>query len=334
MSKNTIIEIARRVGVSPATVSRALNNVPGVSPDKRRRILAVAEELNYHPNVNARGLQGQRANVVAYVVDVSGRSSADLFFFKDFIAVLADRCVHHGMDLLIHPAAGDDPTMRQVERLVRSHRADGVLLSDTRPNDARIAYLDRARVPFITFGHDGASGHSYVDVDGERGTHSATCHLIERGHRRVAFLGLPLVYCWAIDRQRGYLRALRERGLPQNPALVEDGLTTESDTRAAIERLLSQAEPPSAFVAASDMLALQAMSVAAQRWLRAGRDYAITGFDDLPLAAHTDPPLTTLRQPLDEVCDELIARLARIIAGEPAGEPALLAPELIVRGST
>src|SRR6266540_1542907 len=101
MSKRTIIEIADRVGVSPASVSRALNNLPGVSADKRRQILAVAEELNYHPNAIARSLQGQRTNTVAYVADVSNRPAADLLF-KDFITVLADRCARYGMDLLIH----------------------------------------------------------------------------------------------------------------------------------------------------------------------------------------------------------------------------------------
>src|SRR2546422_4103938 len=98
MTKRTIVAIAERVGVSPATVSRALNNLPGVSPDKRRQILTVAEELDYHPNAIARSLQGQRTNALAYLVDATSRSDGDLFFFKDFITVLADRCVRHGMD--------------------------------------------------------------------------------------------------------------------------------------------------------------------------------------------------------------------------------------------
>ena len=331
MSKRTIIEIADRVGVSPATVSRALNNLPGVSADKRQRILSVAEELNYHPNAIARSLQGQRTNTAAYVADVSNRPAADLLF-KDFITVLADRCARYGLDLLIHPATNSAANMSDVGRLLRSGRADGLILADTRQYDPRIRYLASQQLPFIAFGRsDDAVEYAYVDVDGELGIYTATCHLIERGHRRIAFLGLPLDYSYAIHRRDGYLRAMRTHALPIEPAYLVVGLANETEARLAMERLLTQMTPPTAFVAASDMLAMYAMSVAAKHGLLAGRDYAITGFDDLPLAAHMTPPLTTMQQPFDQVCDELIAMLARVLQQEPGPRHVLLPPNLIVR---
>jgi DNA-binding LacI/PurR family transcriptional regulator len=168
-------------------------------------------------------------------------------------------------------------------------------------------------------------------VDGEWGINAATSYLIERGHRRIGFLGLPTEYSCAVDRYDGYCRALRERGLPLIPDYVAQNLTNETEAGAAMEHLLSLPEPPTAFVTASDMLAVHALGVAARRGMRAGRDYAITGFDDLPLAAHTSPPLTTLRQPLPVVCDELIVRLARIISNDGPGSSTLVRPELIVR---
>ena len=326
--------IAERVGVSPATVSRALNNLPGVSTDKRNRIIAVAEELQYHPNVIARSLQGQRTNTVAYVADVSNRPAADLLF-KDFITVLADRCARHGMDLLIHPATNGNANMGDIGRLLRSGRADGLIVADTLEHDQRLRYLIEQGLRFIAFGRsDIGADYPYVDVDGEWGIYTAVRHLIERGHRRIAFLGLPLDYAYAIHRRDGYLRALREHGIPANPAHLIAGMTNETEARLAMERLLALTEPPTAFVAAGDMLALYAMSVAAQRGLLAGRDYAITGFDDLPPAMHTTPPLTTMRQPFDQVCDALIARLARILAGDAEAHHVLLRPELIIRGSS
>ncbi|MBK9709951.1 MAG: LacI family DNA-binding transcriptional regulator [Kouleothrix sp.] len=334
MTKRTIIEIAERAGVSAATVSRALNNVPGVGPDKRRQILALAAELNYHPNAIARSLQGQRTNTVAYVADVSNRPAADLLF-KDFITVLADRCARYGMDLLIHPATSADANMDDVGRLLRSGRADGLILADTRINDPRLAYLVEHRLRCIAFGRsDIGVDYPYVDVDGEWGIYTATSHLIERGHRRIAFLGLPLDYSYGVHRRDGYLHALREHGIPVDPARLVVGLTNETDARLAMDRLLSVSEPPTAFVAAGDMLAIYAISAARQRGLLAGRDYAITGFDDLPLAAHTTPPLTTMQQPFDQVCDELIAMLARVIAEGPGDLHVLLRPKLIVRGSS
>jgi DNA-binding LacI/PurR family transcriptional regulator len=337
MPKRTIIEIAERVGVSPASVSRALNNVPGVSPDKRRQIMEVAAELNYHPNAIARSLQGQRTNTLAYiyVADVPDRYTTDFFFFKDFITALAERCASHGMDLLLHPATDGDGSMNDIGRMLRSGRADGLILADIRRIDERVRYLIDHHLPFIAFGRtDVGQSYSYVDVDGEWGIYTATCHLIDRGHRRIGFLGLPNDYTCAIDRHDGYSRALRQHDLALDPAYVAQGLTNETEARVAMERLLSQPAPPTAFIAASDMLAIYAMRVAAQHGLLAGRDYAITGFDDLPLAAHTNPPLTTMRQPLRQACEELIARLMRRLDDDEFAEHKLLRPELVVRGSS
>ncbi|HNP70525.1 MAG TPA: LacI family DNA-binding transcriptional regulator [Kouleothrix sp.] len=333
MSKRTIIEIAERVGVSPATVSRALNNVPGVSPDKRRQIVAVANELNYHPNAIARSLQGQRTNTVAYVADVSNRPAADLLF-KDFITVLAERCARFNLDLLIHPATNGAANLADLARLLRSGRADGLILADTRQHDQRLKLLAEQNLSFIAFGRSAVDvPYAYVDVDGELGIYTATRHLIERGHRRIAFLGMPLDYSYALHRRDGYLRAMREFALPVDPQHFTVALTNESEARLTMERLLALPEPPTAFVAASDMLAIYAMSVAMNHGLLAGRDYAITGFDDLPLAAHTAPPLTTMQQPFDQVCDELIAMFLRVLGNEPGPRQVLLPPQLIVRAT-
>ena len=335
MARRTIIEIAERVGVSPATVSRALNNLPGVSADKRHRILAVAAELDYHPNAIARRLQGRRTNTVAYAVSVRDRPSADLFFFKDFITALAERCAHYGLDLLLHPVMMHATTMEGISKIVRSGRADGLILTDIRHGDQRVRYLAEHQLPFVAFGRSNLElDHSYVDVDGEWGVYTATGHLIQCGHRRIAFLGLPVEYSCAIHRRDGYLRALRAHGLACDLALVAEGLTNETDVRAAMERLLVSPAAPTAFVAASDMLAIHAMNVADRHGLRAGRDYAIVGFDDLPLAAHTNPPLTTVRQPLDRVCDELITLLTRLLSAKGGVRHTILRPELIVRESS
>jgi DNA-binding LacI/PurR family transcriptional regulator len=225
--------------------------------------------------------------------------------------------------------------MNDIARSLRSGRADGLILTDIRADDERVRFLVGQGLPFIAFGrcHIGQA-YPYVDVDGEWGIQVAVGHLLARGHTRIGFLGLPLEYNCASDRYAGYRRALADRGLPLNPDYVAQNLTNEREAGLAMERLLSLPEPPTAFVAASDMLAFNAIGAAARHGMLAGRDYAITGFDDLPLAAHTAPPLTTLRQPLAKVCDELIANLVRIIAEEDSGSAVLVQPELIVRGTT
>jgi LacI family transcriptional regulator len=333
MTKSTITEIAERVGVSVATVSRALNNQPGVGERRRAEIRAVAAALNYHPNAIARSLQGQRTGTVAYVADVSTRPAADLLF-KDFITILAARCASYGMDLLIHPATDTNFNTAGLGRLLRSGRADGLILADTRRDDPRLRYLLEHRLRFIAFGRSEVEGdYPYVDIDGEWGIHLATAHVLARGHRRVAYLGMPLGYSYALHRRDGYLRALRQADLEADPALMAV-ITNESEARAAMERLLALPDPPTAFIAASDIIALNAMSAAMHRGLRAGRDYAMTGFDDIPFAAHTTPPLTTVRQPFDRACDELIALLRRVLDNEPGPQQVLLRPELIVRQTT
>lgn len=334
MTKRTIVEIAERAGVSPATVSRALNNMPGVGVRKRQQILDLAAELNYHPNAIARSLQGQRTNTVAYVADVSQRPASDLLF-KDFITVLAERCARYNLDLLIHPATHASSPLIDMERLLRTGRADGLIIADIRQHDARIRAMAEQKLSFISFGRSGDTfDYPYVDVDGEAGTYMATAHLIGRGHRRIAYLSLPIDYSYAVHRHAGYVRAMQEYGLPVRPEHVVVGLANETDARAAMQTLLTSAEPPTAYVAASDLLAIYAMSVAAQHGLQAGRDYAIVGFDDLPLSAHTAPPLTTIQQPFDQICDELIAILARVLQGEDGTTQTLITPQLIVRATT
>ncbi|NOK62724.1 MAG: LacI family transcriptional regulator [Chloroflexi bacterium AL-W] len=335
MSRSTITAIARRVGVSAATVSRALNGAPGVSEKKRREIQAIAAELNYHPNAIARNLQGQRTNTIAYAVDVSDRPSTDLFFFKDFITNLAFHCADYNVDLLIHPVTAGEQGVGQIERVLQSGRADGVIITDIRHDDQRIRYLHEHKLHFVAFGHDnGIYRYPYVDVNGEQGIYRVTQHLIERGHHRIAFLGLPLAYYCAIDRRDGYFQALRDNNIPKNPEYIIVGLTNETEARIAMEQLLMLPQPPTAFVTASDMLAIHAMSVAHSHGLRAGQDYAITGFDDLPMSQHTDPPLTSVRQPFDQICKHLIELAMRQNHAPIEAQQILLEPELIIRDSS
>ncbi len=335
--KRTIVEIAERVGVSPATVSRALNNQAGVGEDKRRRIMEVAAELDYHPNVIARSLQGQRTNTVAYMADVGGRSGSpdtDLFFFKDFIMELAASCARRGQDLLIHPARLEGGDLSRLDGALRSGRADGLVLADVCHSDPRVAYLQARGLPFVAFGRATPLEHPWVDVDGEAGVCAAVSHLIGRGHRRIAFLGLPEAFTCATERRAGYHRALAEHGLLPDPACEQPGLAGERGVAEALARLLALPSPPTAFAAASDTLAIHLMAAAAQRGLLAGRDYALTGFDGLPITGHTLPALTTVRQPLSPVCDALTDLLARVIAGQPGPRQILIQPELVVRASS
>lgn len=335
MPKPTIVDIAKRAGVGVGTASRALNNAPEVSPATRERVLAAAAELNYHPSAVARRLQGQRSDVIAFLPEVGEQPVGDMQF-KDFIAVLARSCARHGLDLLIHPLGSGEDYQADFAQLVRGRRADGLILADIRQEDARVAHLAAERLPFVAFGRTSLDvPYAHVDLDSQAGTFASTSHLIALGHRRVAFLGLSQAYTYIQHRFEGYRRALDAAGLPFDPALAANDLSNETETREAVRRLLAMARPPTAIVAASDLLAIYAMRAIDDAGLAPGRDVAIVGFDDLPLAAHTRPALTTVRQPFDLICDQLIATLRGVIEGDDSHpRQSLIQPELIIRESS
>lgn len=335
MNRRTLVEIAEQLGVSTATVSRALNAAPGVSDKRREQILATASALGYFPNANARRLQGQHSHTLCYAVDVSSRVANDLFFFKDFIIVLTDRCARRGFDLLLHPLTHELDTLNTIEQVLRSGRADGVILSDALVDDERIRRLHTLGLPFVVFGRcANVPDHAWVDVDGCTGIRQATEHLLACGHRRIGLLGLPAVYSCANERASGYFQALARVGIEPATAWIETNIQTGQQAREAMLRLLALAEPPTAFVATSDMLALQAMAAATQLNLRAGHEYAITGFDDLPLVEHVAVPLTTLRQPLERIADALISLLLAVLDATATEHQVMIAPELVVRESS
>lgn len=335
MPKPTIIDIARRAGVGVGTASRALNNAPDVSAATRERVLAAAAELNYHPSAVARRLQGRRSGAIAYVPEVDDQPAGDMQF-KDFITVLARSCARHSLDLLIHPLRSNDNYQVDFANLLRGNRADGLILADIRTADSRISYLADQRLPFVAFGRTGSvATYPYVDLDSQAGSEAAVRHLIAAGHRRIAFLGLPLAYSFAQHRRDGYRNALAAQAIPCESDLEVTDLDTETQTRAAVRRLLQLPNPPTAIAAASDLLAIYAMRAMEELRYRPGRDIAVVGFDDLPLAAHTRPTLTTVRQPFDLICDLLIATLIGVIEGDPqVPRQSLVQPELVVRESS
>lgn len=335
MAKATIIDIARQAGVGVGTASRALNGAPDVSPATRERVLAAAAALNYHPSAVARRLQGQRTGVIAYMPEMGDHPTGDMQF-KDFIAVLALSCARHDLDLLIHPLRSDTDYRADFAQLVRGRRADGLILADARVADERVAYLAAEGLPFVVFGRTEAPApYPYVDLDSEAGTRAAVSHLIARGHRAIAYLGMPVAYTFTHHRYQGYVQALSAAGIAPDPSLVCANLHTETETRAAVAQLLALPARPTAIAAASDLLAIYAMRALEDHGLRPGQDLAVVGFDDLPLAAHTRPALTTVRQPFDAICDHLISALLAVISGEAASPPqTLITPELVIRQSS
>nr|HID12460.1 LacI family transcriptional regulator [Anaerolineae bacterium] len=331
----TLQDIATRLGVSVATVSRALAGYPGVAPATRQRVLQAAQEMGYHPNVVARRLQKQRTDTIGFIIPTHGPRFSDPYF-SELLAGIGNGAAEQDYDLLVSTCSPDTlDEIQAYERFVQGRRVDGVLVVRTREQDARIAYLLEQQFPFVAFGRSRVEGDfCYLDVDGTVGIREATRHLINLGHRRIALILPPKNLTFTHYRRLGFEEAMAEAGLPIEETLVAYGDLTERSGHEAGRSWLTRNDPPSGIVACNDLMALGVISAAQGLGLTVGRDVAVTGFDDVSLAAHSHPPLTTVRQPIYEIGRRICEMLIHLLRGEMLEERhVILEPQLMVRES-
>jgi LacI family transcriptional regulator len=331
----TLQDIADRLGVSVATVSRALAGYSDIAAETRARVLQAAEEMGYRPNISARRLQQQRTETLGFVIPTHGPRFADPFF-SELLAGIGNEAAEQEYDLLVSTQAPGGEELKTYKRMVMEQRVDGMLVVRTRQKDARIAYLLKERFPFVAFGRsDLEAGFPYLDVDSKHGLRQIVQHLIDGGHRRIAYISAPTDLMFASHRLAGYKETLATNGIPFDQSLLIEGELTERSGYAAAMQLLSDNPRPSAIVACNDLMALGAISAARELGLAVGRDLAVTGFDDVPLAAHAHPPLTTVRQPIYEIGRRMCRMLIRLLEDKPLEDRhVLLEPELVIRASS
>ena len=330
----TLKEIARRTGKSITTVSRALADYDDVSADTKALVRRVADELGYTPNLLARRLQKRRADTIGLILPTFGPRFSDPFF-SEFLAGVGNMAVEHGYDLLVSTQAPGDRELQFYRQKVKSRQVDGFVIVRTRRQDARIAYLHDADFPFVTFGRiEGELDFPFVDVDGMQGMRLIGEHLIGLGHRRIACLSAPSDLLFTEHRLNGLRQAMDAHGLgPDGCQIVLGDLTQKSGYEATM-RLLDGAQPPTAIAACNDLMALGAMSAIHERGLQVGKDVAVTGFDDIPMAEHSHPPLTTVHQPIYQIGKMVCDKLVRLIVDEALESPqVILEPQLMVRQS-
>ncbi len=335
----TIKELARASGVSVGTVSRALNGYADVRPETRERIMRLARELDYTPAAAARSLVTQRSHVIGVFME-TGEGHPDLQhpFFHEVLGGLKQRVGAQGFDLLLfaseRPGNGYGP--HSYLKRAHHHSVDGCALIGLDPENPEVHRLARAELPCVGIDMElEGPGVEVVMSDNEAGAGTAVRHLHGLGHRRIATITGMLDSRPGADRLRGYRAAVQSLGLAYRDDYVAYGDFYAESGREATERLLALPEPPTAIFAASDLMAIGAVRAAAQVGLRVPEDLSVVGFDDIQLAPHVNPPLTTMRQ--DKLGlgaaagDALVARAP----GDSDRTPLqTLAVELVVRGST
>jgi DNA-binding LacI/PurR family transcriptional regulator len=324
----TVESVARHAQVSRQTVSNALNAPQRVRPDTLTRVLAAIDELGYRPNAAARNLRTQSTRLLACrLLPVTGG------VLDRFLHALCDAARDRGYDVLSFAAGSDDAELDVLEDLLRRTAVDAYVIANTHHVDPRPGWLAGRGAPFAAFGRpwgDAGATHSWVDVDGAAGIRAAVDHLVARGHRRIGFLGWPAGSGVGDDRHSGWRAAAAAHRLPVRDLVrrAEDGMAAAA---ALTGTLLDSADPPTALVCVSDVMALGAMRAVDDR----GARLAVTGFDDSPLATVVRPGLTSVRQPLEAVAEKVIEVLLEHLHGvrtEPA--QVLLQPALVIRDSS
>jgi DNA-binding LacI/PurR family transcriptional regulator len=330
----TLGTVAQAAGVSVQTVSNVLNAPHKVGAHTLARVEAEIASQGYRPNRHARSLRTRRSFLLGYCwAHPTGTANALLERFIHAVTQSAERREHHV--LLFTEAADLHHPMSVYRSLVAQHAVDGFVISDTTVGDERQEWLSRHDVPFAAFGRRWAAPEigSWVDVDGAAGIAAAVDHVVELGHRRLAYLGWPDGSGVGDDRASGYVDAARAHGLAADLMTHTDGGLDEG--RRAASELLDLADPPTAFVCVSDDLALGCDQAVRERGLLAGRDVAITGFDDSTAVGLPGVAITSVRQPVDDAGEHVVRLLLERLANRLAEpEQILLTPTLVVRTST
>ncbi len=331
----TIKDIAKKVGRSVTTVSRAHNGYDDVSAATRELIEKTARELGYTPNTYAQRLQKQRSDTIGFIIPTFGPRFSDPFF-SEFIAGIGNKASQLGFDVLVSTCAPGEEEMNVYRSKVEGKRVDGLIIIRTRQQDPRIQYLVQRGFPFVSFGRTRDNfDFPYVDEDSFYGMKLVVDHLCGQGHRRIACIAPPSDFNFGVDRLEGFIEGIRETGLSHHPKLIKIGDLTQRDGYRCTSELLDISEPPTAIVACNDLMAFGALRAVRERGLEVGRDIAVTGFDDIPMAEHADPPLTTVHQPIYQigtmVCDMLIDL---IVNSRLENSQIVLKPRLIIRQSS
>jgi len=334
--KVTSFDIAHMAGVSQPTVSRALRDSPLVNIETRRRVKAIAQQLNYKVDKNASNLRTQHAGTLALLLfeDADCDESQINPFFHAMLASITRACGARGFDLLV--------SFQQMARdwhaeYEDSKKADGLILlgyGDYEAYRQKLVQLVAQGTHFVRWGAVAADQPGIsIGSDNVSGGEQATRHLIALGRQRIAFLGDASPHYPEFEaRHRGYLRALKSAGLGVSRRLRVDALSSEADGHSAALALLERGEHFDAIFAASDLIAIGAMQALAERGLRVPEEVAVAGFDDIPMARLAQPALTTVAQDTRGAGERLVSTLIDQLEGR-AVQSQVLPTRLVLRRS-
>ncbi len=327
----SIDQVAERARVSVATVVRVLSNVPSVSSRTRMRVLAAVDALGFEPGLSLRDPARPRTHLIGLVFPYS-----PVFVFSDpnllvFMRGAEQLLAGNGYSLTLFPARNGDGPASGLQRLLETQYVEGAIIVGTSEIEAASNRLRYRSLPSVILGYHSPWGsENTVHANNRHGAKFATRHLLSLGHTRIGIIDAAVPLIDLEERLSGYKQALAEARLTFRPDLVTFGDLTEPSGAAATAQLLALSPPPTAVFALNDRMAMGAIHQIKAAGLRVPEDIAVVGFDDIPLAAMFDPPLTTVRQPAQEMGATAGRMIIGLVEGKIERFPEVALPALLV----
>jgi len=326
----SIKDIARLVGVSHSTVSRALHNSPLVTRATAEEIQKIAREVGYRASAVARGLVTRKTRTIGVVV-----TTVTDPWVGEVLSAIELAANDHGYSVFLADSNADPAREKSVVQSFAERRVDGIVVTSSRVGALHTPMLSQMMVPIVLINnqHPGEFVHS-VMIENLAASREATAHLLGLGHRRIAYVGDQYGHQSDAERFGGYSEALRQAGVALHADLIVHGDGKADGGTPAMDQLLALPSPPTAVFCYNDMTALGVLRAIHRRGLRVPADISLVGFDDLFFASYTQPPLTTVRQPRRKMGYLAFESLLKLMSGEEPADPIRVPAELIVREST
>jgi len=323
----SIKDIAKVAGVAPSTVSRALSDHPRISHETKERVRRIARDMEYTPSLLARSLVRQDTATIGVVI-----TSVSDPFLTNVVTSIEEVAQEQGYSVLLSSSYLDPERELEVVSSFHGRRTRGIIVIGSQIDTGYLHMHDRFPLPIVL---TNCPIYPYsVCTDNLAGARQAVEHLVQLGHRRIAYIANRRSHRSNLDRLTSYQQVLEAQRIPVEEDLIMEGDGTLGGGNAAVQALWSRTQPPTAVFCFNDMTAIGVLSALRQAETRVPEDVSVVGFDDVEFAAYCYPPLTTVRQPTDLMGQRLMHMLLALIRGQEDVEPEILPGELVIREST
>lgn len=329
-------DVARRAGVSGATVSRAFNNPESVGENTREKVMKAAVELDYHPNLIASNfVKGVSGNIGVIIPQIPNVHIFSVYYFSELLSGIGESLEEQGYNLMLFFCRTREDGRNDYSGYFKSGKVDGCIFLGTRRNDEGLLHIKEAGYELcLVNNYIEDSEISYIDVDNIDGSYAAVKHLIGLGHRRIAILNGPDTFTNSLDRLAGYKKALEESDIPLDEELIFRGNYGKKSGYNLSNQILSLKRVPTAIFCGNDRMAAGLIQGLNEKDLKIPRDISVVGYDDSDISTIVQPALTTVHIPFYEMGKSCVNEFVSQVKGNKStGFRVLIKPELIIRGS-